>query len=119
MVIELDTKEKIEKLKDVTLSFKEGCTHVSEVTFVVNEVPIIDLQMGHYVKFMGMTVDKREQPIGTYIEKGKYTKEFGEEIIPKGFMYRGTFEAIVRFFDQKGTIYLEYVYKNRITKNWD
>ncbi|KAJ3277962.1 hypothetical protein HDU76_010099 [Blyttiomyces sp. JEL0837] len=120
VLIDLSTKEAIEKLKDQVMTIKEGAEYRLKVKFRVNHDVVSGLKYMHVVKRAGIKVDKQDEMLGSYGPNAEpYEKKFPLEEAPSGMMLRGRYTVKSRFVDDDGFVHLEWPWNFDIKKEWD
>lgn len=121
IVIDL-SKESTESLKERKIAFKikEKSVYQLIIRFKVQHEIVTGLKYLQAVKKTGITVDKMEEPCGSYApntqDKPFYEKTFPEVEAPSGMLARGSYNAVSKFIDDDKTVHLLLPWKFEITK---
>lgn len=122
VVINLENEKNYASLKDKKISFKikEKSIYKLIIKFKVQHEIITGLKYLQGVKKAGITVDKIEEPMGSYapntVDKPFYEKEFEEVEAPGGFLARGNYSAVSKFIDDDKFEHLVLPWSFQITK---
>lgn len=122
VVINLENEKNYASLKDKKISFKikEKSIYKLIIKFKVQHEIITGLKYLQGVKKAGITVDKFEEPMGSYapntVDKPFYEKEFEEVEAPSGFLARGSYNAVSKFIDDDKFEHLILPWSFQITK---
>ncbi|KGK37913.1 hypothetical protein JL09_g2909 [Pichia kudriavzevii] len=99
---------------------KEKSLYKLIIKFKVQHEIITGLKYLQGVKKTGITVDKLEEPMGSYapntVDTPFYEKEFEEVEAPSGFLARGSYSAVSKFIDDDKTEHLVLPWSFQITK---
>lgn len=122
VIINLENEKDFASLKDKKISFKikEKSMYKLIIKFKVQHEIITGLKYLQGVKKAGITVDKSEEPMGSYapntVNKPFYEREFEEVEAPSGFLARGSYSAVSKFVDDDKTEHLILPWSFQITK---
>lgn len=122
VVINLENEKDYASLKDKKISFKikEKSLYKLIIKFKVQYEIITGLKYLQGVKKAGITVDKAQEPMGSFapntVTKPFYEKEFEEVEAPSGFLARGSYSAVSKFVDDDKTEHLLLPWSFQITK---
>jgi Rho GDP-dissociation inhibitor len=122
VIINLENEKDYSSLKSKKISFqiKEKSVYKLIIKFKVQHEIITGLKYLQGVKKAGITVDKIEEPMGSYapntVDKPFYEKEFEEVEAPSGFLARGSYSAVSKFIDDDKVEHLVLPWSFQITK---
>ncbi|ODQ47217.1 hypothetical protein PICMEDRAFT_15201 [Pichia membranifaciens NRRL Y-2026] len=122
VVINLEKEKNYDSLKGKKISFKikEKSVYKLVIRFKVQHEIITGLKYLQGVKKAGITVDKIEEPMGSYapntVDKPYYERGFEEVEAPSGFLARGSYSAVSKFVDDDRTEHLILPWSFQITK---
>lgn len=122
VIINLENEKNYASLKDKKISFKikEKSIYKLIIKFKVQHEIITGLKYLQGVKKAGITVDKIEEPMGSFapntVDKPFYEKQFEEVEAPSGFLARGSYNAVSKFVDDDKTEHLILPWSFQITK---
>lgn len=121
VVINLE-KEDSESLKNKNVRFeiKEKSIYHLVIKFRIQHDIITGLRYMQGVKKAKITVDKINEPLGSYapntVDKPYYEKSFDEVEAPSGFLARGSYSAMSKFVDDDKVVHLVLPWSFHITK---
>lgn len=122
VIINLENEKDYNSLKDKKISFKikEKSIYKLIIKFKIQHEIITGLKYLQGVKKAGITVDKFEEPMGSFapntVDKSFYEKEFEEVEAPGGFLARGSYNAVSKFIDDDKVTHLIVPWSFQITK---
>ncbi|GMF00324.1 unnamed protein product [Ambrosiozyma monospora] len=122
IVVELDDVETQEDLKNKKIHFKikEKSIYQLSIKFKVQHEIITGLKYLQAVKKTGITVDKFDEPMGSYApnteENPSYERTFDAVEAPSGMLARGSYSAVSKFVDDDKKIHLNLPWTFQITK---
>lgn len=122
VVINLENEKNYASLKDKKISFKikERSTYKLIIKFKVQREIITGLKYLQGVKRSGLTVDRTEEPMGSFapntVDKPFYETEFEEVEAPGGLLVRGNYNAVSKFVDDDKFEHLVLPWAFQITK---
>ncbi|RIB25193.1 immunoglobulin E-set [Gigaspora rosea] len=122
VILDLSSKEALEKVKDKPFIIKEGVEYQMKVKFRIQHEVVCGLKYIQVVKRRGIKVDKTEEMIGSYgpnVNEDAYEKKFMIEEAPSGLLARGHYEAKSKFIDDDGFTHCEWNWSFDIKKDWD
>lgn len=104
----------------VNFKIKEKSIYQLSIKFKVQHEIITGLKYLQAVKKAGITVDKIDEPMGSFApctnEKPFYEKVFEEVEAPSGFIARGNYNAVSKFVDDDKVVHLIVPWSFQITK---
>ncbi len=121
VIINLE-KEDTESLKKKEIKFKikEDSIYNLVIRFKIQHDIITGLRYLQGVKKAGITVDRMDEPLGSYApnteDKPYYEKKFPDVEAPSGFLARGSYKALSKFIDDDKTTHLALPWSFQITK---
>jgi Rho GDP-dissociation inhibitor len=119
---DLDTKEKLDAMKDKPFVLMEGCKYKIEVTFRVQHDIVSGLKYTNAVYRKGVRVDKQATMLGSFGPQGDahvvVFPRHGWDEAPSGMLARGDYKAKSSFSDDDGVEHLSYEYTFGIKKGW-
>ncbi|KAF0540262.1 E set domain-containing protein [Gigaspora margarita] len=119
-ILDLSSKDALEKVKDKPFIIKEGVEYQMKVKFRIQHEVVCGLKYIQVVKRRGIKVDKTEEMIGSYgPSEDPYEKKFMIEEAPSGLLARGHYEAKSKFIDDDGFTHCEWNWSFDIKKDWD
>ncbi|GMM30607.1 Rdi1 protein [Martiniozyma asiatica (nom. inval.)] len=108
------------KAKKIHFKIKEKSIYQLTVKFKVQHEIITGLKYLQGVKKAAITVDKLEEPMGSFApnteDKQFYEKVFDEVEAPSGFIARGSYSAVSKFIDDDKVTHLIVPWSFQITK---
>ncbi|CAG8701801.1 8667_t:CDS:2, partial [Gigaspora margarita] len=108
-ILDLSSKDALEKVKDKPFIIKEGVEYQMKVKFRIQHEVVCGLKYIQVVKRRGIKVDKTEEMIGSYgPSEDPYEKKFMIEEAPSGLLARGHYEAKSKFIDDDGFTHCEW-----------
>lgn len=122
VIINLEGEKDYASLKDKKISFKikEKSIYKLVIKFKVQHEIITGLKYLQGVKKAGITVDKIDEPMGSYapntVDKPFYERGFDEVEAPSGFLARGNYSAVSKFIDDDKFEHLVLPWSFQITK---
>ncbi|KAL1920197.1 uncharacterized protein VTP21DRAFT_1343 [Calcarisporiella thermophila] len=120
VVLDLSSKDALEKTKTTVITIKEGIHYRFKIKFKIQHDVVSGLKYLQVVKKMGVRVDKEENMLGSYGPSAEpYEKKFPEEEAPSGMLARGRYEVKSKFVDDDGIVHLEWQWAFKISKDWE
>ncbi|KAI0464932.1 hypothetical protein LJB42_000148 [Komagataella kurtzmanii] len=122
IVVNLENELDIEALKKKEISFqiKEKSIYSLTIKFKIQHEIVTGLRYLQGVKKKGFTVDKLEEPCGSYVpntvKEPFYIKKFLPVEAPSGMLARGSYSATSKFVDDDKTIHLVLPWSFQIVK---
>lgn len=117
--LEKETSESL-KAKKVKFQIKESSVYHLVIRFRIQKDIITGLRYLQGVKKAGITVDKMDEPLGSYAPNTSdtpyYEKSFDPVEAPSGFLARGSYSALSKFIDDDKTVHLSLPWSFQITK---
>lgn len=84
-------------------ALKEGTTQVETLFFKVLKDPVVNLRRQMTTYKMGMQVDQRQEPMGTFEGPDQeHCFTFPSSPVPSGWHVRGQYRLVVEFIDNNG-----------------
>lgn len=117
--IEFDLTGDLTKLKDKTITVKEGVEFRLRIVFKVQHEIVSGLRYHHAVSRKGISVDKQSYMVGSYGPKAdshEYLCPVDEA--PKGMMTRGHYKVKSKFIDDDKNVHLSWEWSMDIKKDW-
>ncbi|KXN68312.1 E set domain-containing protein [Conidiobolus coronatus NRRL 28638] len=115
----LDLTQTDLKNKNLNISIKEGIEYCLKIKFKIQHEVVSGLKYLHAVKRMGVTLEKRQEMLGSYGPNAEaYEKKFGLEEAPSGMLQRGSYSIKSKFVDDDNVAHLEWDWILEIKKDW-
>eukprot|EP00667_Euglena_gracilis_P011700 EG_transcript_11972 len=84
-------------------SLLEGSRQEETIVFEVPQDAVSNLRRRITTFKMGMQVDRREQPMGTFAGGGQeHSFRFPENVVPTGWHVRGQYRCTMEYLDDRG-----------------
>lgn len=118
--MKFDLTGDLSKLKEKTITVKEGVEFKIKIVFKVQHEIVSGLRYHHAVTRKGITVDKQSYMVGSYppkVQAHEYTTPSDEA--PKGMMARGHYVVKSKFVDDDKNVHLDWVWSMDIKKDWE
>ncbi|GME67392.1 unnamed protein product [[Candida] boidinii] len=107
--------------KKIQFKIKEKSIYSLVIKFKVQHDIITGIKYLQAVKKTGITVDKMDEPCGSYapntVDTPFYEKVFHEVEAPSGLLARGSYSAVSKFIDDDKVTHLVLPWSFQITKN--
>ncbi|QPG72884.1 hypothetical protein FOA43_000187 [Brettanomyces nanus] len=121
VVVNLEKEDSISlKSKKIKFKIKERSVYHLVIRFRIQHDIITGLRYMQGVKKAGITVDRMDEPLGSYApnteDKPYYEKVFPEVEAPSGLLARGSCNALSKFIDDDKTTHLTLPWSFQITK---
>ncbi|KAG7834213.1 hypothetical protein KL943_003509 [Ogataea angusta] len=104
----------------VSFKIKEKSIYQLVIKFRIQGEIITGLRYLQAVKKTGITVDKLDEPLGSFapctVDKPYYEKVFDEVEAPSGLLARGSYNAVSKFIDDDKTVHLTIPWSFQIVK---
>ncbi|KAF6010430.1 hypothetical protein HII13_003205 [Brettanomyces bruxellensis] len=120
IVISMALNIKVFEKKEIKFKIKENSIYNLVIRFKIQHDIITGLRYLQGVKKAGITVDRMDEPLGSYApnteDKPYYEKKFPDVEAPSGFLARGSYKALSKFIDDDKTTHLALPWSFQITK---
>ncbi|KXJ26832.1 rho GDP-dissociation inhibitor 1 [Exaiptasia diaphana] len=118
--VEIDLTGDLSKLKDRSITIKEGTAYRLKITFKINHEIVAGLKFFQLLYRKGIRVDKTSLMVGSYGPKPEsQTFLAPPDEAPSGMLARGHYTAKSKFTDDDKNSVLEWEWSFDIKKDWD
>lgn len=118
--LEKETSESLLDGSKFNIKVKERSVYVLRVRFRIQHDIVTGLRYLQAVKKAGITLDKLDEPCGSFApstkDKPYYEKEFPEVEAPGGMLARGSYGVTAKFIDDDKAVHLTTKFTMQITK---
>ncbi|KAI0320639.1 rho GDP-dissociation inhibitor, partial [Amylostereum chailletii] len=117
--VDVSTEEKRRILKENPIQVKEGAEYNVYITFNVNHSIVTGARYLQVVKRAGVKVEKIDAMLGSYGAQPEPRRvSVVNDEFPSGMIARGTYSVKSRVTDFDGTVFAEWDWVFKISKEW-